>query len=439
MHISVKSKWQRCQIYFIMEDFKMRIATNITAMNTYRNYSINNSNVAKAAEKLSSGYAINSASDDAAGLAITEKMKAQINGLNTASKNSQDAISLCQTAEGALSSTQDMLQTMNELAVQSANGTNENFDRSAISSEFDQLKTEIDQTASTTTYNNMNILDGSIGAAPVTIDAASTLNTGVSLSGTDGDYSVYANSGMSASKAGTFALSLGTVNAATGKFTAGGGSTALQISFTDATTGDKTNTVLTTASVIQGTVGNGSSFTLDLNQAGLGTYSIAASADSAGSGTSSKADFITTLDGLNVVTQAGAGTGGAMKVQVGAIQGEQMDISIGNMDSTSLGVNAASISTQDGASAAITATRAAINTVSNQRATLGAYENRLNYKIDNLSAQSQNLSSAESQIKDVDIAKEMTEYTKDNILSQAATAMLAQANSAPQNVLSLMK
>lgn len=415
----------------------MRIATNITAMNTFRNYTINNNNVAKAAEKLSSGYQINSASDDAAGLAITEKMKAQINGLNQASKNSQDAISLSQTAEGALEETQSMLQRMNELAVQSANGTNENFDRSAISSEFDQLKTEIDQTASTTTFNNMNILDGSLGTPSVAVQASSTLKTGVSLAGTNGNYSVYANVGMTASKEGSFALKLGTVNASTGVFTATTTSpTTLQVAFTEKSSGNVTNTQIGLSTAIQGTVGNGKSFTLDLSQAGLGTYSIAGAA---GAGASGTADFTQTLDGLDVNVLAGVGTSGALKIQVGAKEGQQMDLTIGKMDSTSLGVNAASISTQDGASSAITATRAAINTVSNQRATLGAYENRLSYKIDNLSAQAQNLTAAQSRIKDVDIAKEMTEYTKNNILSQASTAMLAQANSAPQNVLSLLK
>lgn len=414
----------------------MRIATNITAMNTYRNYTINNTNVAKAAEKLSSGYKINSAADDAAGLAITEKMKAQINGLNMASKNSQDAISLIQTAEGALSETQSMLQRMNELAVQSASGTNESFDRSAISAEFDQLKTEIDQISQTTTFNNMNILDGSLGAPSVAVTAGSTLNTGLSLSGT-GSYSVYANTGMSASTAGTFTLSLGTVDATTGAFSADTAGTSLQIAFEDKTTHNVTNTVVDIANVIKGTVGDGQSFTLDLSSAGLGTYSIAAANNA--TGTASQANFVQELEGLKVVTEEGTGTGSALSIQVGAMAGDKMDLAIGKMDATSLGVNTASISTQNGASSAITATRAAINTVSNQRALMGAMQNRLDHKINNLTAQSENLSAAESRIKDVDIAKEMTEYTKNNILSQASTAMLAQANSAPQNVLSLLK
>ncbi len=415
----------------------MRIATNITAMNTYRNYTINNNNVAKAAEKLSSGYKINGAADDAAGLAITEKMKAQINGLNMASKNSQDAISLIQTAEGALSETQSMLQRMNELAVQSSSGTNESFDRSAISAEFDQLKEEIDQIASTTTFNNMNILDGSLGAPSVAVTTGSTLNTGLSLSGT-GSYSVYSNTGMSASAAGTFTLSLGDVSATTGVFTADTATpTAIKISFEDATTGNVTNTFVEISSAIEGTVGDGKSFTLNLSQAGLGTYSIAAANNV--TGTASEANFVQELEGLKVVTEEGTGTGGALSIQVGALAADKMDLAIGNMDSTSLGVDTQSISTQNGASAAITATRAAINTVSNQRALLGAMQNRLDHKINNLTAQSQNLSAAQSRIKDVDIAQEMTEYTKNNILSQASTAMLAQANSAPQNVLSLLK
>ena len=143
----------------------MRIANNIMAMNTHRQYTINNDNVAKSSEKLSSGYRINRAGDDAAGLAISEKMRAQVRGLNMAAKNSQDAISLVQTAEGALQEVHSMLQRMNELAVQSSTGTNESFDRSAIAAEFDQLKDEIDQISSQTTFNNMNILDGSLGGS----------------------------------------------------------------------------------------------------------------------------------------------------------------------------------------------------------------------------------------------------------------------------------
>ena len=415
----------------------MRIANNIMAMNTYRQYTTNNDSVARSAEKLSSGYRINRAGDDAAGLAISEKMRAQVRGLDMASKNSQDAISLIQTAEGALQEVHSMLQRMNELAVQSANGTNETFDRSAISAEFDQLKDEINQISEETTFNNMNILDGTLGKAAVSVDAASTLKVGGSITSAGGaTYSVFNNTGMTATKAGSYAITLGAYNATTGVFTDDATTAFMQVAFTDATTGNVTNTVIDMADAIQGTVDDGASFKLNLSEAGLGTYEIAA-AD--GGGTAAAADFTGELEGLAVTLTAGAGTGGALKIQVGALEGEQMDLAISSMDTTGLGVNASSIATQAGAGAAVTATRTAINTVSDQRALLGAMQNRLEHKISNLNISSENLSAAESRIRDVDIAEEMTNYTKNNILSQAATAMLAQANSAPQNVLSLLK
>lgn len=517
----------------------MRIATNITAMNTYRNYTVNNNNVAKAAEKLSSGYKINSAADDAAGLAITEKMKAQINGLNMASKNSQDAISLVQTAEGALEETQSMLQRMNELAVQSASGTNETFDRSAISAEFEQLKTEIDQISQTTTFNNMNILDGSLGSNNAVLadtdydnvivaSANQSFVIGSKIGGA-GTFTVTANTGLTTTKAGTFTLATGKYDS-TGAWNAIADDTAttLQITFAgeDGTT---TTTNLKLSDIIKGeSYGTaGQTFTLDLSKTGLGTLTlqagtapqntfaglvselngakvatttgnvkttntVAAALNLKVSGAQKGSFSITDGGGADVVftntetgksvtytataaanqkvdlTSIGLGTfsfkvvtdadgthdaltdisnftiegnasGGALKIQVGALEGEQMELAIGKMDSEGLGVNGASIATQTDAGAAITATRNAVNTVSNQRALLGAMQNRLDHKINNLTAQSENLSAAESRIKDVDIAKEMTEYTKANILSQASTAMLAQANSAPQNVLSLLK
>ena len=164
----------------------MRIQNNITAMNTHRMYTINNNAVSKSAEKLSSGYRINRAGDDAAGLAISEKMRSQIRGLNMASKNSQDAVSLIQTAEGALQEVHSMLQRMNELANQAATGTNEEFDRQQIDAEFNQLKEEIDQIAETTSFNNMKLLDGSLAsdAANVKVADASYLANGKTLGAT---------------------------------------------------------------------------------------------------------------------------------------------------------------------------------------------------------------------------------------------------------------
>jgi len=271
----------------------MRINTNIMAIDTYRNYSINNNNVSNAVSKLSSGYAINSASDDAAGLAISEKMRAQIRGLDTASKNSEDAVSLMQTAEGALDESQSILQRMRELSVQSSSDTNDDtVDRAALDEEFGQLKNELDDISSKTQFNGTNLLDGTY----------------------------------------------------TGKI-----------------------------------------------------------------------------------------------VQTGSNQGDTLSITLDSSSSSALGVDSSTVATQSDASDAITAVNTAINTLSTQRSYIGALENRLNDKISNLNTSSENLSAAESRIRDVDMASEMTTYTQNNILVQASTAMLAQANSQPQAVLKLLQ
>jgi len=517
-----------------MEDDTMRIQNNITAMNAHRQYTVNNDNKAKAAQKLSSGYRINSAGDDAAGLAISEKMRAQIRGLDTASKNSQDAISLVQTAEGALQETHSMLQRMNELAVQSSTGTSEDFDRAASNAEFVQLNKEIDDIASQTTFNNMKLLDGSLGGGKLLVDvknAATTLSAGDAV----GTLSFNNHFGLSATKEGTYTLSEGTV-AANGTFTAGAGGTHIQATFTD-NDGNVTNTVMKFADIYSSSGNANEGFSLDLSDAGLGKFqgiltgatTAAAALTSLDGATTEVRSFYTdaaagatavtgvaagaTLSGvvakgvftisssgsdlifknasgdtLKTVTVAGAGmgvgaagafqidltdvglgkidypslagstaagivgdldnfakitsggsAGGELKVQVGALEGEQLSISIGAMDSAGLGVKSLSIADQDSAGKAITATRNAINTVSDQRALLGATSNRLEHRINNLNVSSENAASAESRIRDVDMAKEMTNFTKQGILSSAATAMLAQANSAPQQVLQLLQ
>jgi flagellin len=536
----------------------MRIADNLVAMDTYRNYNINNQNVAKAAEELSSGYKINSASDDAAGLAISEKMQTQIAGLNMASQNSQNGVSMLQTADGALSSVQDMLQRMNELAVESSNGTNQDFDRSAISSEYDQLKSEIDQVSQQTTFNNINLLDGNIGSSgtavlqsnyddQLTAGATQAFAPGDTISGaTTGAaamYSVKDSSGITNTNgAGTYTISMGDLSTA-GAFTHDTSSSVNDVRVQFAGNDGSTKTydiALTDAVKGNNYTQNQQTFTLDLSGAGLGTQTLVYNGTAANNTSSNLAQA---LDGAQVttttgnfkesaagtmstaltdisgsftgqtagsynVTQSGAnltftnettgasktvgllsdgsagtadlssvglgtlsytnpatagalttaetawgavgnfsvdgtpnsGTaGGGLTIQTGANQGESLNISIANMSTAGLGLSTSSIDTQDGAGTAITATQNAINTVSSQRAVIGALENRLNYKVSNLNTASENLTSANSTIKDVDIAQEMTTYTKDNIMAQAATSMLAQANALPQNVLKLLQ
>ena len=303
----------------------MRINNNIAAMNTHRQYGINNSQISKSTEKLSSGFRINRAGDDAAGLAISEKMRAQIRGLQMASKNSQDAISLVQTAEGALQEAHNILQRMRELAVQSASDSNEtSIDRAALQAEFRQLQAEIDDTAAKTKFNDMGIIDGSFSTAA----KAFYVQTGANA----GDY---------------LAITIGNMN----------------------------TKVLGVA---------------------------------AGSATAA----------INPVT----GETGIDET----------------LEALPASASAVHIATRTAASAAITAVNTAINTVSAQRARLGALQNRLQHKINNLDTSAENLSASESRIRDIDMAKEMSNYTRWNILSQASTAMLAQANQAPQGVLQLL-
>jgi len=376
----------------------MRINNNIMAMNTHRQYSVNNGNVAKATEKLSSGYRINSAADDAAGLAISEKMRAQIRGLNMASKNSEDAISLVQTAEGALTETHSILQRMRELATQSASDTNDDTtDRAALNAEFTQLKSEIDDIAGKTAFNGKNLLDGTFGSKAA-VQSTSAIRVGAL------DVSAINIKGFAAGTGQTISFAVN-----------GGDATKYDISLADGTKKTVAGADVAGAQTISVDFGDGKSFSIDLTAAAT-----------AGA-----------LDGKAITFDV---TNNPALIQTGANSGQVLDISIGNMDADSLGLTSSiSIGTQGDAATAIDTVNAAINQVSTQRASLGAIQNRLDHKINNLDTSAENLQAAESRIRDVDMASEMTEFTKNNILVQASTAMLAQANQAPQNVLSLLK
>lgn len=272
----------------------MRINNNIMAMNTQRQLTLNTNSMSKAIEKLSSGLRINRAGDDAAGLSISEKMRGQIRGLQQASRNAQDGISMIQTAEGALQETQAIIQRMRELAVQAANDTNVTTDRNAIKAEYDQLKAEVDRIATTTKFNEKALLDG-------------------------------------------------------------------------------------------------------------------------------------TLTGANGI------------LQIGADKDIKLSIKIQTMKAAKLSLASYGFATYGCANAAIAKFDTAIKTVATERSTLGAYQNRLEHTIKNLDNAAENIQAAESRIRDVDMAKEMMNFTKANILNQAATAMLAQANMAPQGVLQLLQ
>ena len=343
-------------------------------------------------EKLSSGFRINRAGDDAAGLSISEKMRGQIRGLNQASRNAQDSISLIQTAEGALSETHAILQRMRELAVQGANDTNETVDRNAINEELSSLATEITRIAETTQFNEKNLLNGDLSTSVGTIGSA-VLTSGVSEINLQG------------ASAGTYRIAISGLEITLTDTAAGGSSATVNIGA--APTGLDTKTA---------TFGQlGISLTINASLADL-------------SATDATAEFVVSGTG-SVNLQIGANTTGD----------ENMVISIDAMDAATLGVGSLDVNDNTNAKAAVDAVNTAINTVSTQRSKLGAFQNRLEHTIKNLDNSSENLQAAESRIRDVDMAKEMMEFTKNNILQQAAQAMLAQANQAPQGVLQLLR
>ncbi len=530
----------------------MRINNNIPALNAHRNLGMVGTNNQKSMEKLSSGFRINRASDDAAGLAISETMRSQIRGLNQASRNAQDAISLTQTAEGALATSHSIVHRMRELAVQAANDTYTANDRIELQKEVDQLKSELDRIANTSSFNNKNLLDGSASAL-VSSDKAKTeiimrgaiTEKGVSAEGTYTVNLTMKNAGTSAVLlSNSFQLkdgSLADASAklkdlkqfydASGKFLLdnpqevtlidGTGKEAKFNLYADDTLTDvmaKLNTAMRTdlgqgdvegvgsgsfvqmgaavsgntgfmatpsafvlSSAIAGAEGN---ITVVANQAignALGfhtareasetqyTYDIK---DLAGTSLASgtiqgnqllgiihkNVDVIFDSTAAVEVTAAGAASGGgfvigaaagsyttyvnlidnSMVFQIGSNELQNMDAAIGRMDTVGLGLKNIQVTDVQSASKAITKLDEAITRISAQRSTLGAVSNRLEKTIDNLGIAAENIAASESRIRDVDMAAEMMEFTKLNILQQASTAMLAQANQKPQLVLQLL-
>ncbi|QXM05171.1 flagellin [Crassaminicella indica] len=382
----------------------MRINHNLMAMNTHRQLGVNNLAGAKSIEKLSSGYRINRAGDDAAGLAISEKMRGQIRGLNQASRNAQDSISLIQTAEGALQETQAILQRMRELAVQSANDTNVSVDRDKIQSEVDQLSREITRIAETTEFNTQKLLNGDKQSA----SAAITFHIG-------------ANADQNVD------LTINNMDAKALRVT--------KATLTETTiSGDLKATNVTTNSVtIKITTGTAAASVSVAGSASAG-YTINVTATT---GTTVNA-LKTTLEGNSTIASLlnfADGTTAAITATTAGVTVTAADYS----DADSKSGSGIQVNTQSAANTAITTINNAINTVSKERAKLGAMQNRLEHTIKNLDTASENLQASESRIRDVDMAKEMMEFQKNNILQQAAQAMLAQANQAPQGVLQLLR
>jgi flagellin len=552
----------------------MRINHNIAALNTYNKLNSASEAQGKSMEKLSSGLRINRAGDDAAGLAISEKMRGQIRGLDQAGRNAQDGISMIQTAEGALNETHDILQRMRELSNQSANGSATDADRTSMQDELTQLTSEINRIGNTTEFNTQKLLNGGIGSdagskitqatsASVTLSGVASgvvaANTSITVDGT-----TFNLSGLTLSSSGTQALSdtivtLGNVTAggtklsdlvditsdASGKLTftdkskgqtssihiiptANLGATSSGTSIGNPSTMERhgiegtgilgsgsADNIIAPNSTFKVTVGSESAVTVTLKQGK--TYDTAnvdanvaksamqdlvkdlnASLQEAGVSdkvtaslsSDNKVQFVSetgkditltegasnplaaigvtstdTVGNINQVIGAGAqGAGYNTKFQIGANTGQSMSLSINDMRSAAIGITgnagqagftstnvvtngtndikaeaALNISTKENASKSIEVIDKAIASVSSERGKLGAVQNRLEHTINNLGTSSENLTAAESRIRDVDMAKEMMTQTKNSILAQAAQAMLAQANQQPQGVLQLLR
>lgn len=542
----------------------MVVQHNLNAINANNKMNINVSGTKKATEKLSSGYQINRAGDNAAGLAISEKMRSQIRGLSQATKNANDGISLIQTAEGGLNETHSILQRMRELAVQSANGTyQDDTNREAIQLEVDALKSEIDRIASSTEYNGMKLLDGSLGGSKAVTEfgakygAVSTADTdlvgatitsniaGVKVttayaaSGKGGENALWsadgktltmnlvagetytqkdidnlianatqskdggqtqapseisiklANGVMTASKAGDTNATVAGLRATgsnsadviklVGDKKSGAHGSSDQVTFTANSYGKAYDTGMASKITISTDVAAGKENVEVTKDAAAGNPATAAEIKlhlstgktytekdienilkEAGYDYSVKLEDTTNTDGdadgkiyFNVKGDAevaitdGAGVGKdsvpnngkGLTFQIGAngVEDQRVTLNVNDMSSSAIGVANADVSTQDSANAAIDMVDAAVKTVSMQRAGLGALQNRLEYTVNNLTTTNENLTAAESQIRDTDMATEMINYTKNNILQQASQAMLAQANQQPQAILQLLQ
>ena len=416
------------------ETIEMRIQHNIMAMNAYRNYANNTSALSKNLEKLSSGYKINRAGDDAAGLAISEKMRAQITGLDKAQDNAKDGISLVQTAEGALTEVHDMLNRMYELAEQSANGTFEDgTDRKQLQKEVDQLKSEINRIADSANFNGIKLLDGSMSA-----NGTTTIKSAATSQAAGVDVNIVADS----------------------VFDANGSRSELKFSFSVVSTASKVGAVVdkdgkVIISVAKASVGQASYSAADIqallskvtakdDKVSADMVNAAKNATVTGAGiqdaTGTKAGKWTTL----AKTSSGAAkpnAGKPLTLQIGDTSDSfnQLKVGIKDCHVDALGLTDMKIGDQDSAAKALDKIKSAINYVSDVRGTLGATQNRLDHTINNLSVMQENIQDAESTIRDTDVADEMMAYTKINILIQSAQAMLAQANQVPQGVLQLLQ
>ena len=495
----------------------MRINHNIPALKTNNILGKNNLAMEKSLERLSSGYRINCAADDAAGLAISQKMKTQIAGLNQASRNASDGISVIQTAEGALIEVEEMLQRMRELAVQASNGTSTDEDRLQLQAEVDQLKDEINRISETTEFNTKKLLDGTVDRRSYSSDTSVELislsdavnvreykfipgdeakkavltggkMTGNTVPDTKDEYTLTINNqDIKIPKDADLNTVLTNLNAVCGNM-------GIQVAYTDGTE-DETDAGLGGKKVIDpaaaaanptqysllfvtddsgkdaeidihadqelatllglstsGEYAQGADCTVELDRSDEGGFTNTSTVTIDG-------DYVTVRDrdDFEMVFRVSGGAGavtpenptgavtvtvldaGPMTLQIGANEGQTMEVRIPRVDVVTLNIEEANIGTQEGAMAAITLFNDAVNEVSTVRAKLGAYQNRLEHAINSLDVSAENLTEALSRIEDTDMAGEMATYTQYQVLTQAATSMLAQANERPQNILNLLQ
>lgn len=469
------------------------INTNVPSLTAQRNLGASSKAMGTSIQRLSSGLRINSAKDDAAGLSISERMTSQIRGMNQAVRNANDGISLAQVAEGAMQESTNILQRMRELSIQSANSTNNSTDRQSIQSEVTQLKSELDRIALNTQFNGQRVLDGSFSSASFQVGANSNQTISFSIGSVKassiGGIATSTGTEVTAAASTDITIALGggsatTVNSSAGFTGSANGQDATSAyakaaAINDAGVTGLTVTASTTGTQTVGGIGGTAADTYDLTINGVAIFTgedvATAMSNStlrdAINGVSDQTGVIASLnggdltltaaDGRNItVTEAGTGfTAGTDGISVtggdfdGALRGTLSvsapdTINIGGTVATlglgaaiakdSLGIDTVDVSTAAGAQTAILRIDAALSSVNSSRAGMGALQNRFESTISNLQNVSDNLSAARGRIQDADYASEMANLTKNQILQQAGTAMLAQANSMPQSVLSLL-
>jgi flagellin len=384
----------------------MTINTNISALTAYRNLSTTQKDMSKSLEKLSSGLRINRAADDAAGLAISQGLKSQVGGLTVAARNAQDGISVAQTAEGSLGQVQSILQRLRDLSVQAGNDSNNTNSRTAITTEATSLTQELGRISTSTNFNGINLLDGTAGAAT---NGKLTFQVGANGS-SDNQITV----DLSTANVASVVTAIGVANK-------GADFVATPATFAGAQTFSEKNADGSTTSITTAAITLNASATLADNINSLNSDSKFSSHFVASASATAGSITVKALDGGTVGITTAPGTGLAVGT-ANAGAGGGLDFS-----------NAA------GAQASITLLDAQINKISGARANLGASQNRLEYTITNLNISKENLTASQSQITDVDMASEMVNFTRDNLLSQAGTAMLAQANQSNAGVLKLLQ